>query len=222
MSAETAERLFWAITVGMALIWLIGIRYALSRIGRPSETTEDDDRYAAYAPEEVTGEEIVTGRRDAVAKKLADRLAAGFGSQNASFLKITACSPERVAFEPMPGTPQPGLGISFQSGEMALRQQGDRVRIRYAINLQRYASIMRLVTYLVCFVYGGLFVIGAPLLIWFLVLRSNDPNLRWQVLQTFQMVHGVWPPFLVGGLYTRNRAAAGRYFQTLLANLEYT
>jgi len=34
-------------------------------------------------------------------------------------------------------------------------------------------------------------------LIWFLVIPSTVPAVRWQVLQTLQVSHALWPPFLV-------------------------
>ena len=41
------------------------------------------------------------------------------------------------------------------------------------------------------------------------------------VLQTFQMVHGVWPPFLVGGIAGALRRAAAQFFDSLVANVEH-
>ncbi len=52
-----------------------------------------------------------------------------------------------------------------------------------------------------------LFVICIPCLLWFLAVPNEDPNIRWQVVQVVQIIHVLWPPFLIYFLYKmlRNR-----------------
>ena len=95
------------------------------------------------------------------------------------------------------------------------------MRVRYALSMKRFARTMRIVTYVVCFGYGGLVIVLVPLLLWMYVVRSEDENVRGQVFQTLQMVHGVWPPFLVGALAGKLRRAAAGFFDTLLANVAH-
>ena len=109
----------------------------------------------------------------------------------------------------------------FDSGLITLRPDGGRVRVRYAVSMKRFARIMRVVTFLVCFVYGAIFVVGAPLLIWYLAVRGGSDAARRQVFQAFQMAHGVWPPFLVGFLAGHLRRTTARFFETLVSNVEH-
>ena len=53
-----------------------------------------------------------------------------------------------------------------------LRQDGDEIRVRYAFDLGRFRSILRLVAFLTCFVYGGIFLVGVPAIIWFVVFPT--------------------------------------------------
>jgi hypothetical protein len=61
-------------------------------------------------------------------------------------------------------------------------------------------------------------VVGA--VVWYFVLPSPAPAVRWQVLQTLQIAHGLWPPFLFMGLYNMGRRQAKTYFSNLLSTLE--
>ena len=95
------------------------------------------------------------------------------------------------------------------------------MRVRYAVSMKRFARIMKVVTYVVCFVWGGLWVIGVPVALWLLVVHHANAKVRWQTIQAVQMVHGVWPPFLVGFLAGRLRRMTMRFFETFLSNLKH-
>ena len=62
---------------------------------------------------------------------------------------------------------------------------------------------------------------GVPVLVWHLAVTSDDPKTRWQTLQVVQMIHGVWPPFLMGYLVSKLARLTRGFFQTLVANLEH-
>lgn len=221
MSQPTAELVFVAITALMGIIWLLGIRFALSRL-RPPRRDDGEGGRGAWGEEDagtITGEVVIDGDPERLSRGIAERLASTGSLEMGTFTKITERTAERVAFERIPGS---GRGVLiFDDGVMTLTREGDRVRVRYDVRIKRFSSTLRTATYLVCFVYGGLFVIGVPLAVWRFVLHHPDPNVRWQVLQTFQMVHGVWPPFLMGWLSSWRRKATGRYFDAILANLQH-
>lgn len=73
---------------------------------------------------------------------------------------------------------------------------------------------------------GIIFLVGLPVmllvgnLVWHFVLPSEYPAIRWQVLQTLQIAHALWPPFLVGAIYSIGRRQSKTYFSNLLSNLE--
>lgn len=219
MPAETASLAFVAIAGSMALVWLIGVRFAFSRL-RP-QSRQADDRLGIDLPEDaIAGEDLIEGTRELLAKRIAERLMAFSPAATSPLVKVTECTPARVAFERIAGMPG-GPQLRFDAAVMTLTQEGSRVRVRYAVSLKRFSTRMRIAAFLVCFGYGGLFVFGVPLLIWHLVLPSEDPAIRGLVFQTFQMVHGVWPPFLLGSLSSSAIRATTGYFEGLLADLKH-
>ena len=220
MSTDTAEIVFWTIAATLGLVWLIAVRFALSRLSRLRQGSLGE-RYAGDSRSEAVfvGETVLPGDREGLAATIAERLAAVSLPAGASPVMITERTAEKVAFERMPG----GRGLRvLDSGVITLERTGGGTRVRYALSLGRFARIMRTVTYLVCFAYGGLFVIGAPVVIGAFVIRHEDPQVRWQVIQTVQMIHGVWPPFLIGALCSRLSDGAVGQFRGMLVNLAHT
>ncbi len=57
-------------------------------------------------------------------------------------------------------------------------------------------------------------------LIWFLVVQSNAPTVRWQVFQTFQIAHALWPPFLVMWFYRIGRRQSRAFVENLVSSIE--
>ena len=215
MSPDLTHTIFYAIAAVCGIIWLIGTRYAVSRYKSPAS----QDPYRAMKADEdshVTGEVTVNGDAARLEQKLVDAISALGSVGGGAFLKITDRSPGRIAFDRV-AAGSPGFG----AGEFLLEPDDDRVRIRYKIDFTRFTSIMRTITYFVCFVYGGAIVVGVPVLIWLYVVNTDDETVRWQVLQTAQMIHGVWPPFLLGFLAGRIRKMVVARFDTMLANLEH-
>lgn len=213
MSHDGALTAFCAIAAGMGALWLWGTVYALSRAARRRGARGD----LADDGDVVTGELVARGEPDAVSRKLCDLLVSATQPSGAGAVRVAERTPERIVFDKVPGGAR-APGLPFDAGVVTLEGRGDRLRLRYAVSMARSLRMMRLATYLVCFAYGGLFVAGTPLLIWFVVLGSDDPAVRWQVFQTAQMVHGVWPPFLVGFIAGRLRRATSGFFDALLAN----
>ncbi len=48
-------------------------------------------------------------------------------------------------------------------------------------------------------------VAGVTALVWLLAARSEDPGIRWQTVQMVQVIHVLWPPFLIAALHKRLR-----------------
>lgn len=214
---ETAKELFFAIAVPMWAVWLFGTWFALKRV-RPATAPEvlaDDPAVRDV----LTGEVEIKGDAETVSKKIAEELIGAASAGGMSGIRITERTRERIAFEKAAGVG--GRMPVFDSGLVTLATEGDRVRVRYAVSQRRFARIMRIVTYLVCFLYGGAAVVVWPVIVWVYFVNSEDAAMRHQFLQIIQMVHGVWPPFLVGFLSSRLRKMTSNFFETLLANLEH-
>ncbi len=216
MPIETAKVIFFAVAAPMWLVWLIGTWFAFSRL-RPS-TPRELIPGGLEARDVLTGEAELTGDSEAVSKKIAEQLIAATSMGGMSGVKITERTRERVAFEKVKGVGA-HAAMAFDSGLVTLDAQGEKVRVRYAVSQKRFARIMRIVTYLVCFLYCGAIVTLVPILIWKYAVHGTSAAARAQTFQTIQMIHGVWPPFLVGFLSGHLAKRTAGFFDTLLANL---
>ncbi|MHC5058389.1 MAG: hypothetical protein ACYTKD_27345 [Planctomycetota bacterium] len=220
MSVETAELVFFAITGVMVLVWLGGTAFAFSRLkprGRGGYDVAPSP--GAAEADAVVGETTVEGEAEAVSKKIAEQLVATTSMGGMSPLQITERTAELVAFKRSMGPGGPAA--VFDEGLFRLRAEGGKVRVQYAVSVKRFARIMKAVTYLVCFLWGGIWVIGVPVFVWFLAVHHANKGMRMQTLQTFQMIHGVWPPFLVGFMGGRLRRMTAKFFETFLSNLQH-
>jgi hypothetical protein len=109
----------------------------------------------------------------------------------------------------------------FSEAEITFEPLGNnRTTVTYVLGFDRLVRLIRRIS------LGIILGIGLPTLllvgtlIWFLVLPSPVDAVRWQVFQTFQIVHALWPPFLFIGLYSTGRRQSKTYFSNLLTTLE--
>jgi len=58
------------------------------------------------------------------------------------------------------------------------------------------------------------------LLIWFLVVQSDNATIRWQVFQTLHIAHALWPPFLVMWYYRIGRRRSRVFVENLISSAE--
>lgn len=220
MSHETAQLVFYSVTTTMLVVWLAGVRFCFSRL-RPPPREGDDSRLDSDPVVEqpvARGEAVASGDPETVSKKLAEILLAQGGVSATFLLRIKERTAERILIDVVSARAREGAP-PLHSVDIVLEPQGDRVRIRYELRMGRLRSILRTVSWLVCFLYGGLFVFGVPILIWYLCLHSDDEMIRGQTLQILQMVHGVWPPYLIGFVWSRMQRGVARNFETVFSNL---
>lgn len=222
MSPETAHLIFFSVGIPMLVVWLLGVRFAFSRLRRPSAREDAlrlDEEPLSGEPL-TSGETVVDGDAEAVSKKLAELILAQSGPSGTFAPRIRERTAQRITVHfasGRKGDEKPPL----YTLDVTLAPEGGRLRVRYELRARRLLTIFRALAWIVCFLYGGLFVIGVPVAIWLLVLRSEDAALRMQTIQIVQMVHGVWPPFLLGFVWGRIRRALDRNLEALFANLEH-
>ena len=227
MELETARLIFFIVTPVMLAVWLAGTVYALSKLRRTDDRYGPDDQSGSGGSDIITGEALIeTGTgdgREAVSKKTAELLASSATAAGQGLVKITERTADRIVFEMVRGA-HTGYGKrppqAMSEGLITFEERSGGVRVRYAVDVSRFTRIMRLVTYLVCFAYGGLIVVVLPVCLWLWVVNSEDPGVRGQAVQTVQMVHGVWPPFLMGYLTGRIRKTPALVMDALLANVK--
>ena len=196
MSPETALIVYIVIVTIMFSVWLVGIRFALGKIS--------DNNL-------IQGEIEINAPAEALYKKIIEF----FTSANGLGARIIESTRDYILFE----------GNTFNScglGKIEFIPRVNSVIVRYGINTSKKPGIMKVITYLVCFLYCGLFVFGVPVLIYFLVIKSPNPIIRFQAFQTLQMIHGVWPPFLLGNLNSRMKKYIQNTVENYLTNVRYT
>ena len=100
-----------------------------------------------------------------------------------------------------------------------LEERYEGTEVRVTIDFAGLASRrLRLMSALVFVVPLVILVIAG--IIWKWVVPNGHPAVRWQVFQTCQVVHVLWPPFLVASVYRRQREAAEHAMANLLLATE--
>jgi hypothetical protein len=223
MNTQIATVIFIVIMTIAVLIWLWSLQMALA-IGRntgkrdwrlleseqPRQTnTESGARTVHGSPKTLSA---------ALGKVLVQLNVGRFGS----LFEVVERSPERILLkktEPLVCS-QPA-GMLFSEAELTFEDLGnDSTRVSYTLGFDRLAQ--RIKTIALAIILG----IGLPVLvivgglIWHFVLPSQNPAIQWQVLQTLQVSHALWPPFLFIWLYRSGRRQSKTYFSNLLSTLE--
>ena len=188
--------IFPLLAVPLALAWCVGMLLSLPR-RRPA-----------------TGEVVVDGDPDELSRRLAGRLAAAGGGLPA--LRVRTCTPDLIVAD-RPSV----LPSALEHLEVRLAREGSAVRLRWTLDDPRLRRLQWGLALGAGLLWGGLFVIGTPVLVAALVLPSEDPAVRWQVIQTVQMIHGVWPPYLVALLFWILRQVARQAVSIRIANLPH-
>ena len=218
MSVETARLVIVAAAIGGSIVWavtvLMGIRMLGGRHSEAATITE--------AQIDVAGK-VSVGRPPAeTSKLLTDRLTtAGRPGYDCRIMEAT---PERVRFEMTSALPsgrnQTSAGSAVSVVDMRLTSSPNGTDISYTLDLGRtrrkFAAISLCINIL-----GFAAVTVLPYMLYTRIASSENPNVRQQALQVMQMVHPLWPPFLIMGIYRSLERSIARYLETLLANLQY-
>ena len=219
MNSATAEIVLYGITGVGAVVWCFSLRFLLnSRRGRPAKPA---DRFSTTKPTPnnvIQGSAEVEGEPGELTVRAAASLAKGICLQIGQ-LKILERSDERVAFEG-PGPGGQSLGQIIKRGEIRFRRASrGRTDIGYDVEISRGQWLF--IGGAICQILGLVALAVGFLLIHLLVVKSQDPQVRWQTVQMVQVVHFLWPPFLFGGLYRMHHRVVSRAFETLVHNLPY-
>jgi hypothetical protein len=112
-------------------------------------------------------------------------------------------------------------GLYFSEATVTFENLGNTTtRVHYELGYERLAKRLRSIA------LGIILLVGLPVMllvgitVWHFVLPSEYPAVRWQVLQTMQIGHALWPPFLAVAIYSMGRRQSKTYFSNLLSNLE--
>lgn len=224
MSPELTQAVFFATMAVAILVWLVTLSLTL-RIGQHQSPR---DEFGPTDLEEIkrrfdTGIVTVPGTPATASKLLAKEILQTNRTLVGASYKIIDRSESHLHIEKIgPVACNQPAGTYFSSASFVLQRHGDRATdILYRLDFTRLAMLMRRIA------LGLVFGVGLPVLvlvsslIWTLVVNSPNPAVRWQVLQTMQVAHAMWPPFLPISIYALGCRTGKQWIETLIAPLEH-
>jgi hypothetical protein len=223
MNTQIATLIFAVIMLVGVLVWLWSLQMALG-IGRAPANR--DWRLLEETPKSQviteTGARTVRGSPETLSATLARSLVQLNVGTFGSLFEIVGRTPERIVLKKTgPLLCNQPAGLYFSEAEINFQDLGNNTtRVSYVLGFDRLARRIKGVTLGIILGVGlpALLIVGT--IIWYFVLPSQNPAVQWQVLQTLQVSHALWPPFLFLWLYSAGRRQSKTYFSNLLSTLE--
>ena len=222
MDEDTAKTIVIGITAVGAVAWLAGlsvmIRTTRERRAGTGDSAESFDAEGARPPGTIVGRADIDGQPESLSAKLAERLARnGLGPFGP--VKIVACDRHEVAFEAagqdLGAVAYAGSGL--RRGRVRFTGSGTRARVDYVVETSSRGVLLALGW--LALALGLVALVAAPWLEFTYVLPNA--NLRTQALQTVQMIHFLWPPFLFAFLSRQPARIIRAQMDALIHNLPY-
>lgn len=215
MDSGIANLILNGIAIAAIVVWVFGLRF-LTLAVREEKRGETD----GPIPNEPAPKNIVYGSAEleGAAAELSRRAAAILAEKG---VRITERTDERIVFGSTAGNTagQPLGWFAFRGQIRFTPQTAATTRADYALTVP---TLWFLPPLGYAFQALGLAaIIAGYLLIRLYVVDSNDPAVRWQTIQMVQVVHFLWPPFLIGVLYRKPRQTIQSSFETFIHNLQY-
>lgn len=228
MDTQTAEAVVLLITTLAAVAWLAGVTFLLrsnQRKKRPEgfdsgEPLRFDAAPADQHRQQIIGHAEIEGDPEDLVAKAAAVLVER-GHRREELIKILSRTRDTLTFE---GTATAADGSSplqhVWHGEFRFTARGpSRTAVDYAVEVSGARWLLLLGWLFVAI--GLLAVITGFALIWTWVVHHPNAAVRGQSLQMMQVVHFLWPPFLLGGLYRLGHRSTKARFDALAFNLPY-
>ena len=215
LTPEGARLILVTISTCGAAAWLAAV-WAYGRLAalRPGESEEIDP--GGLRRRVTSWSRLVTGAPEDVAEGLLRVLtAANSGSSSAPGTvsrgedgAIVLQGPSRLRFPLVP---------AFSRCEVRVAAAGAGSEVFFRAD---YSAIRRKARALalVLLALGLLVMAGLVAFLWLKVLPSENPNVRPQVWQAVQMVHFLWPPWLVYALHRYARRGTEAYLDAAASN----
>ena len=220
MSPNPAPLILALIAAVAATVWLIAAYFlansqAIAAKRDRSEPGKVDagGEIAMAGATTIIGGAVIEGQPDPLSTRLAAALARN-GLWPGAPLEITDRTPSIVSFV-SPGEP------NKPRGEIQLASSGlDRTRIDYRVEFE---ALGRFLQWAWIIQAAGLILLAVAY--WALrtyVATSTNLAVRWQSVQMIQIIHILWPPFLLGTLYRKQYQLVRRQLETIIKNLPHT
>lgn len=226
MSEEAARIVVWSLIAVAVVAWFLGARSLAQAYRWRQSRSEDSFSSDVYGdpqsgwrdpvtPGEVTGQVNVEAPQAGLATRLA-RVLAQPATSGLGNVKIERADETSVEFDQIdvPGSfrMQHGL-VQF------VRLDGNRTQALYRVEFGSGRGL--LIAAQAILIAALVAIVGVAIVMEKWVIPSAEPGIRWQAVQTCQLVHLLWPPFMLSALYRRGRESNLSRLETLLVNLPH-
>jgi hypothetical protein len=221
MSEEVAKLIFAAIMGIGAGLWFLSLVKTL-RIGRESNEQEDWPEKEPLEPGIQSGERTIHGDPEKLSKALVRSLLQVNIGMFGSLYEVTERTAKRVVLRKTgPLMCNQPAGLFFSEAAFHFDPLGgDAVRVSYELGFARLVRLTRRIGLAIIFGIGLPIMLLVGGLIWFLVIPSQEPGVRWQVFQSLHIIHGLWPPLMFSWMYSMGRRHSKTFVSNLLTTLE--
>lgn len=217
MTEATAQVIFCAImSVGVA-IWCLSLTITW-RARLNCRRDSNASPVELFDGPTMSGELTVVGSPENITAGLVDafrpRLMGLYGAKYA----VVEQTSERVMLKKLGAVVcnQPS-GLLFGDALFKFKPKGaDRVCVSYTLGFASLARLVNTIAVATILGFGLPIMLLVGSLIWFLVIPSPEPAVRWQVLQTVQIAHVLWPPFLFFWILSHARRKSKAFVEQLV------
>lgn len=246
MPVEAAQIVFAVIFTIATLVWAVSLRKA-ARLGRlnqsnpwanvanPSSPAWDNANTRSGNPwavdslqpvadtQQVTGQQTVQGQAADVSAAIAEKVSlVGVPGRFSGLFEVIEQNRDRVSVRKTGSLVcnQP-TGLYFSEADFELKQIGNgTTEVQYTLGFERLGRGLRRIALAIILVLGlpALLILSAVL--WVFVVNSDNPIIRWQVIQGLQVVHVLWPPFLLLWFYGAGKKHSRTYVSNLLRSIQ--
>jgi hypothetical protein len=170
-----------------------------------------------------SGSVDLPGTPQEVSERIAKALVAGTATVTTRILEADS-HVVRARLRPVVSGSRRGRSSIGESGGAHLvchiDQRMDGCRVDYSLDAAELGANLRSITALVLGL-GSCAIVAAAVLFPLVVIPSENPAIRGQTAQVLQLVHFLWPPFLLSFQARRARTAATEHAMDLMSNLPY-
>lgn len=227
MDVVTTQLVFFVLITLASLVWCDSLIRAL-RMRSPQSNDENPwavlpDQQSPTIDNHEIGRRTVRGQMETVSRAIARAiLGQNVPGVFAPMFQITERSPNRiVARKDTPQTCNQPPGMQFSEVEFDLHSLGDSaVEVDYRIDFGDILKRNRRIALGIIFGLGLPMIIGGGTVLWSLIVNHPNQAVRWQVFQTLQIFHVLWPPFLFIHQHNSGRKHARTFVFNLLMMAE--
>jgi hypothetical protein len=215
MDTATAEMVLYGMTAIAVAVWVGGLQFLVATVRREKKGVEESSKFGEPAPANlIYGSAEVEGN----AAELSHRAATLLAAKSA---RIFQCTDESIDFETTNDYfPRQKFNIPVMHGQLRFTPLSvQTTRVDYAIAKPRIPIL--LIWAFAVQALGFVAIITGFLVLYFLAVPNQNPGVRWQTVQMVQVIHFLWPPFLLGFLHRKIIAVIKTQFDAFIHNLPF-